>query len=84
MLARSPVRVRGHGCQGNPYERSRGRRDGWVESMLLGLWADCMIGIGCALVCTNVSGGWYNLTVRHGELDRVGGVGWDWFVRNSG
>jgi hypothetical protein len=55
-----------------------------VESMLLGLWADCMIGIGCALVCTNVSGGWYNLTVRHGELDRVGGVGWDWCVRNSG
>lgn len=39
-----------------------------------------MIGIGCALVCTNVSGGWYNLTVRHGELDRVGGVGWDWYA----
>jgi len=31
--------------------------------MLTGLWADCLIGIGCVLVCTNVSGGWYNLTV---------------------
>jgi hypothetical protein len=49
--------------------------------MLIGLWADCMIGTGCALVCTNISGGWYNLTVRHRELDRVGGVGWDWYAQ---
>lgn len=26
-----------------------------AELMLIGLWADCMIGTGCALVCTNVS-----------------------------
>lgn len=36
----------------------------WAEFMSMGLGADCMIGIGCVLVCTNVSGGWYNITVR--------------------